>query len=154
MATVRIVLKNETNSGNRRGWTKVVTSVDVTKSNGYAFGGRFINDGENDLEVGSVLIQKNPMGSVKHGYDVGVCLVVRPDGSLWQTHDGNGFRWLREFLSFRDHVAAVLSLLPSDRYDSDGGCDEPDESPELVMADENDGGGNLTPWGYDLGGES
>jgi len=107
-ATVRIEIKNETNSGNRKGWTKHVTSVNSEKTNGYAFVGEFLNDKEYDLPVGAVLVQKNPEGSVKHGWDAGVCLVVEADGTLRRVHDDT-YAWHKQFLSFRDLVAKTLN---------------------------------------------
>lgn len=107
-ATVRVVIQNNTNSGNRRGWTKLVTAVDTSKTNGYAFEGRFLPDGEHDLPIGAVVIEKNPEGSAKHGWDAGVCYTVGADGGLYREHDG-GFRWDRQFLSFRDLVARTLA---------------------------------------------
>jgi len=108
----RVTIKNETNSGNRRGWTKWVQSVDATKTDGYAFVGSFLNDQEYDLPVGAVLVQKNPEGSAKHGYNNGVCLVVETDGSLRRTH-ADDFNWYRQFLTFRDHVAALFPTEPT-----------------------------------------
>lgn len=107
MDTVRVLICNETNSGNRKGWTKHVEEVDQTKDNGYAFIGRFLNNQEYDLPVGAVLVQKNPMGSVKSGYHEGVCLVVQQDGSLKQIHTKT-YKWNENFLSFRDLVFGAL----------------------------------------------
>lgn len=100
--TVRVVLTNEHASGNRKGWTKLIKKIDMTKANGYAFEGDFLSDGEHNLPIGGVLIQKNPGGSVKNGYSDGVCLVVRADGTLGTT---GVYDWKKEFLSFLDHVA-------------------------------------------------
>lgn len=114
MTTVRLAIKNRTNSGGRKGWTRLVTSVDKAKTNGYAFAGQFLNDQEYDLAPGDVLVEKNPEGSAKHGWDAGVCRAVSPAGGLWRTH-AETFRWDKQFLSFRDHVAAVLALSPAER---------------------------------------
>jgi len=101
-----IEIRNETNSGRRTGWTRRVTAVDVTKSNGYAFEGEFLNEGEVDLNPGDVLIQKNPMGSVKNAWHEGVCIVVDNNGNL---HDvGDKYDWKEQFLSFRNLVAEQL----------------------------------------------
>jgi hypothetical protein len=108
-ATVRITIKNETNSGNRRGWSKLVTSVDATKTNGYALAGPFLNDGtETDVPVGSVIVQQHPEGSVKHSFNSGHCYVVGSDGELYTT-GVNAANWHKNFLSFRDGVVKVLS---------------------------------------------
>jgi hypothetical protein len=108
MTKVRVKITNETNSGRRRGWTKLVTAVDTTKTNGYAFEGEFLREVEHDLEVGAVLVQKNPEGSVKHAWDAGVCLVVEADGTLRRVHDET-YRWNENFLSFRDLVARTVA---------------------------------------------
>lgn len=108
-AMVRVKIKNERNSGNRKGWSKLVTAVDATKTDGYAFIGQFLNDDtETDVPVGSVVVQKNPEGSAKHGWESGSCYVIGSDGILYTTHSGV-FRWREKFLSFRDHVARVLA---------------------------------------------
>jgi len=110
---VRTKIKNDMNSGRRKGWSKLVTSVDPSKNNGYAFEGEFLDDGkEYDLPVGSVVIQKHPEGSVKHAWESGHCYTLDGDGDLCYTSDESGkesFDWHKEFLSFRDHVIAVLA---------------------------------------------
>jgi len=109
METVRIKIQNETNSGRRTGWTKHVTDVDTTKSNGYAFNGDFLPDyKEVDLPVGAILIQCNPQGSVKNSWKSGVCLSVEPDGTLRRLHEDT-YDWRDDFLSFRDLVASHLT---------------------------------------------
>lgn len=105
---VRVRIENTRVSGNRKGWTKHVTAVDTSKDNGYAFEGDFVNDGEHDLEVGAVLVSKDPAGSVKHGYHVGCCGVVQTDGGIkWVTD--REYKWREDFLSFRDLVAKHLN---------------------------------------------
>ena len=106
---VRIKIQNATNSGNRRGWTKLVTGVDKTKTNGYAFSGEFLpGDKEVDVPVGAVLVQQHPEGSVKHPWNSGHCYCVTESGELEQTHRED-YDWSKDFLSFRDHVADVLN---------------------------------------------
>jgi hypothetical protein len=103
--TVRTTLPHITASGSRRGWYKLVTSVDTTKSNGYAFEGDFLKSGvELDLPMGSVIISKNPTGSVKNGGYDGYIYVV---DSTELGYDEK-FDWDRNFLSFRDAVAGYL----------------------------------------------
>lgn len=103
---IRFRIVNETNSGRRSGWTKHVTAVDTSKHNGYAFDGPFLRAGENELPVGSIIIQKNPEGSVKNGWDSARCYVVTADG-LETVSDG--MDWREDFLSFRDVVAEYLA---------------------------------------------
>lgn len=103
--TVRTTLPHITASGGRRGWYKLVTSVDVTKSNGYAFEGDFLKSGvELDLPVGSVIISKDPTGSVKNGGHDGYIYVI--DEAEFGYSEK--FNWDRNFLSFRDEVANYL----------------------------------------------
>ena len=103
-------IQNETNSGRRRGWTKLVTSVDMSKKNGYAFDGEFLSEGEQELHPGDIIIQKNPEGSVKNGWYAGVCYCVTQDGELKRLHD-ESYNWRTEFLSFRNLVAKHLDLV-------------------------------------------
>ncbi len=136
-ATVRVRIKNETNSGNRKGWSKLVTSVDASKTNGYAFEGRFLNDDqEYDVEVGSVIVQQHPEGSVKRGWNSGHCYTIGEDGSLYET-DGKSYKWYEEFLSFRDHA----KVLTDSRSQPAPAVAEPAEQPptaaELLAALEN-----------------
>jgi hypothetical protein len=106
---VRVKIENEKNSGNRKGWSKLVTSVDVTKTDGYAFAGIFLNDNtETDVPVGSVVVQKNPEGSVKNGWESGSCYVIGSDGKLYTTHSGV-YKWKEQFLSLRDRVVKVMA---------------------------------------------
>ena len=109
MEKVRVKIQNETASGRREGWTKLVTGVDTTITNGYAFAGDFLRDGaEHDLPVGAILVQCNPQGSVKNGWKSGVCLRVQADGSLLRLHNKD-YDWRDDFLSFRDLVADELT---------------------------------------------
>ena len=110
MGTVRLKIQNEIASGRRSGWTKLVTKVDVTKKNGYAFEGEFLNECEHDLNEGDIVIQKNPEGSVKNGWSTGVCYRVTQNG-LERLHETT-FDWREDFLSFRDFVAKALDQKP------------------------------------------
>ena len=106
MKTVRIKIENATSSGNRRGFTKHVTSIDSGATNGYAFEGNFLNDREYDLPLGAVVIQKNPFGSARSGSDVAVCYRVTEDG-LERVHEET-YDWRRDFLTFRDVVGREI----------------------------------------------
>lgn len=107
---VRTRIKNETNSGSRKGWSKHVTSVDTTKTNGYALIGDFVPDNtEIELPVGAVIVQKHPEGSVKHSWESGHVYRLGSDGMLYET-DGKSYNWHKEFLSFRDQISTSLQL--------------------------------------------
>lgn len=110
---VRIKIKNEINSGKRSGWTKHVTNVDMTKTNGYAFEGEFIPGGkEIELPVGAILIQKNPEGSVKNGWWEAEVFRLSEDGTLIDLAPDTKYDWKDDFLSFRDLVAEALEQEP------------------------------------------
>ena len=104
---VRVEIENVQASGRRKGWTKLVYDVDTSKTNGYAFDGRFLNDGKHDLEVGAVLVSKDPCGSVKNGHDEGMLGIVQADGSIDWTCAAKD--WRKDFLDLRDAVAEALN---------------------------------------------
>lgn len=108
-----ITIQNNTASGHRTGWTKHVTAVDIAKSNGYAFEGEFLNEGEAELPTGAVIVQKNPMGSVKNNWFEGVCSVVQPDDTLLEIATND---WHTEFITFRNAVAAQLGKKTDNAY--------------------------------------
>jgi hypothetical protein len=115
METVRIKLKAVNTSGNRNSWFKLVTSVDRSKRDGYAFGGEFIKAGvEIDLPVGSIILEKEPTGSVKNnGNDGNVYKVVAEPDSENNSRNPHlelqfYYDWRREFLSLRDKLADLL----------------------------------------------
>ena len=116
MRTARVRIECPTASRRRTGWTKLVTSVDKSKSNGYAFEGEWLDDGEYDLPVGAVVIAKAPGGSRSRPYDIGLCYRVTEDGLVQTNEDAgqsweHGHNWRESFLTFRDHVAEQLALM-------------------------------------------
>ena len=101
--TVRVKVTKPRGSGRREGCNKLLSSIDDTKTGGYAFEGRFLDERQEDLKVGSVLVSQTPVGSAKNGnhWRVGV---VGAGGVEWETAT-----WpLDDFLDFRDHVKALL----------------------------------------------
>lgn len=124
MDMVRIRYNAPTSSGNRRGWGRLVTAVDKSKTNGYAFDGDFLPDGkEVDVPLGSVVIEKTPTGSVKNGSWGWSRGRVTPDGIEWRAgqrdRDRGAPQWGSHqdaavtdganFLTFRDRVAEQLA---------------------------------------------
>ena len=101
--TVRVKVTKPRGSGQREGWNKLVSSVDDTKSGGYAFEGRFLDERQVDLALGSVLVGQIPVGSAR-------------SGNHWRSGvvDTNGVEWeertwpLDDVLDFIDHVKALL----------------------------------------------
>ena len=77
--TVRVQIRRPSGTCGRKGWSKVVSSVDNTKQDGYAFEGQFLNEHQVDLEVGSVLVGHIPVGSARYGTEWRVG-VVSADG--------------------------------------------------------------------------
>ena len=101
--TVRVKVRKPRGSGQREGWNKLVSSVDDTKSGGYAFEGRFLDERQEDLKVGSVLVGQIPVGSARSGnhWRSGV---VGASGVEWEERT-----WpLDDVLDFKDHVKALL----------------------------------------------
>ena len=119
---IRLKVSHQLASGNRKGWAKLVTSVDPSKDNGYAFAGEFLQEREYDFREGDVVVRQTPEGSVKNRWNSGRVCVVRdkavpsplPEGKTADDYGprlysvGKAYNWETEFLSFRDHVAAVL----------------------------------------------
>jgi len=103
---VIVEICNEVNSGRREGWTKLVTNVREELSDGYAFEGLFLEEGENEIKAGSILVQKNPEGSVKNAWYSGRFGRVQPDGTTSWEEDA--YDWKKSFISFRNAVAAAL----------------------------------------------
>ena len=114
MSTARIEYSVPTASRGRRGWVKVVTDVDTTKSNGYAFEGEFLREGEIDLPVGSIIVEKDVGGSANRPtwwWSVGT---VTAEGEIaWDKEDESKYRRMMweptQFLSFRDRVAELVA---------------------------------------------
>ena len=102
--TVRVQVKKPTGTGRRQGWNKVVSRIDNTKQGGYAFEGRFLDERQVDLKVGSVLVGQIPVGSATYGnhWRVGV---VSAHGVEWEDRTWS----LDRFLDFRDHVETLMN---------------------------------------------
>ena len=101
---VRVSIQKPTGSGGRIGWNKLVTRVDATQRDGFAFVGTFLGERQVDLIVGDVLVGKIPIGSARTGYHWRVG-VVTTNGVEWEDRT-----WpLHQFLDFRDHVERLLT---------------------------------------------
>ena len=114
--TVRHVLAAPTGSGRRRGFHRVVEDVNLNKTDGFAFRGRFVPDSrEADLPVGCIVIRKTPVGSYKGGRSTWAWAVITdtatPSGWPWsEEYDGHA-----QFLTFRDAVAAEIAARLDER---------------------------------------
>ena len=105
--TVRVAFAPPRASGGRRGWAKHLAEVDATRTNGYAFLGRFLDRGESDLPIGDVVVLQAPGGSVKNWSREWRLGIVAPSGRLLfepRPTDGQ-----TQFLTFRDRGAAWLA---------------------------------------------
>ncbi|MBT8212884.1 MAG: hypothetical protein KJN71_07035 [Acidimicrobiia bacterium] len=90
----------------RRHWAKVVTFVDVSKSNGWAFEGDFIADGGvQDVESGSVVLVYGERGSRGTPHSMAAVFTANPDGTLSRHLEAEGRAWAR---TLRDEVAELL----------------------------------------------
>lgn len=104
---VTVTIENSSTSGNRKGWTKIVDSVDMEQKGGYAFEGSFLDDGEHEILVGSIIITCDPRGSVKNWWKEGTISRVQEDGTLGLIADE--FDWYKEAVSFRNAVSEALN---------------------------------------------
>jgi len=94
----------------KKTWRKLLTQVDKTKANGFAFIGDWLRAGERaELEVGSLILCYDEAGSMKNWYPV-VRLFKVLENDLEEV-----FRWegrVRESswaLAVRDEIAAILA---------------------------------------------
>lgn len=98
-------------------YVKRVTSVDRTKTNGFAFDGEFIKtDRETDLPQGSIIVIASGTGSWKHPNTTYYVLKVK-QGSEWECEDWRvtvtNVEFMAafeqsQFLSLRDFVADLV----------------------------------------------
>ena len=91
-------------------WRKMLTQVDTTKANGFAFVGDWLRAGERaELEVGSLILCYDDVGSRKNWRPVVRLLKVAIENDLEEV-----FRWDGDFrerswaLAVRDDIAAIL----------------------------------------------
>jgi hypothetical protein len=103
-----VTITTEHASGNRKSWWKVVTDIDASQRGGYAFGGDFLQEGEREIPVGSLLLHVTHHGSVKNGYQEGSLYAVEADGSLREIT--TGLNWREQSVTLRkaaeDYLAA------------------------------------------------
>ena len=76
----RIDISIPTASGQREGWWKSVDGIDRSAKGGYCIEGSWLNEGEADLDSGTVLVACIPRGSVANGNKAIQVYVVEPDG--------------------------------------------------------------------------
>lgn len=106
----KIVMIPETLDGRKKTWRKLLTGVDKTKTNGYAFIGEWLREGERaELKIGSFILCYDEDGSLKHWYPVVRLFKVVEDG-LEEVYRWEGRTHERSWaLAVRDEIAAILA---------------------------------------------
>jgi hypothetical protein len=103
--TINIQLTH--NSGNRKSWWKHITSIDPSQRGGYAFGGDFLQKGENELPTGALLLHVMPCGSAKNGYQEASLFKIGSDGSLEALVEN--LNWRDQSITLRKKAEEYLS---------------------------------------------
>jgi len=94
-------------------WTKTLTHVDVSKSNGYAFEGEFARrDYLVEVPTGTTYLCYGERGSTKHNYPVVMLKRVSSDGTLEIIYGKDNLNpaWA---LQVRDEIAALVNDQPA-----------------------------------------
>jgi len=91
----------------RKHWAKVVSNVDQSKSDGWAYDGEFIADGGiQDIEAPSVLLVYGERGSRANPHSEARVYVVNTDATLSLRETATGRAWAR---TLRDTVAGLVA---------------------------------------------
>ena len=96
----------------KKTWRKLLTQVDKTKANGYAFIGNWLRAGERaELEVGSFVLCYDEPGSAKNWYPVvRLFKIVENENGLEEVYRWKGDTRERSWaLAVRDEIAAILA---------------------------------------------
>lgn len=89
-----------------KNWAKVVTSVDVSRSTGWAFEGEFIAPGGvQDVQAGSVIVVYGEKGSRANPTPHAAVFRAHPDGTTTTEAEAKGRAWAR---TLRDTVERLL----------------------------------------------
>jgi hypothetical protein len=92
----------------RRHWAKIVSSVDETKSTGWAFVGEFVADGGiQDLPMGGVLLLYGERGSNSNPRPEASLYTVGPDATLTLEASASGRAWAR---TLRDRAVELMGI--------------------------------------------
>ena len=104
---VRIKYQPETASGRREGWARSFFAIDKTEKGAKAFRGVYLPKNEEiELEVGTLILEVSPEGSVKNSWQSARILKVNKYGSL--SIQTENFNWRESFLSLRDEAERLL----------------------------------------------
>jgi len=127
----KIVMIPETLDERKKTWRKLLTQVDKTKANGYAFVGEWLRAGERaELEVGSFILCYDEPGSMKNWYPVvRLFKVVENGNGLEEVYCWEGDVHERSWaLAVRDEIAAILAEAQGQKPE--------EESPLASISDE------------------
>jgi hypothetical protein len=107
----KIVMIPGTLDGRKKTWRKLLTQVDKTKANGYAFIGEWLREGERaELEMGSFILCYDEPGSMKNWYPVVRLFKVGVGNDLEEVFRWEGNVCERSWaLAVRDEIAAILA---------------------------------------------
>lgn len=98
----------------RKNWAKVVESVDVSKSSGWAYEGPFVaTGGIQDVPAGGVLLVYGERGSRANPQITARVYTINPDATLSLEAEAKGRAWAR---TLRDPVERCLGA-DSEVYD-------------------------------------
>jgi len=91
----------------RRHWAKIVSSVDETKSTGWAFVGEFVADGGiQDLPAGGVLLLYGERGTNTNPRPEASLFTIGPDATLTLEASASGRAWAR---TLRDRAVELVT---------------------------------------------
>jgi hypothetical protein len=98
-------------SGHREGYAFVVTGVIAGQRGVKGFAKSYLREGENDLAEGTLIIEVNPGGSVKHPKQYAQILRVSADGQLEDADPEREevYDWAQEYLSIQARVKQLLT---------------------------------------------
>ena len=96
-------------SGSRKSWLKKVDSVDLSKTNGYAFSGNFVQN-EVELSEGNIIIEKYPHGSVKNNYFSWIIYQVKENPTAKEIEIDNF-----DSVESKEHLE-LLEVFPSKKF--------------------------------------
>jgi len=107
----KIVMIPGTLDDRHKCWRKMLTQVDTTKANGYAFVGEWLRAGERaEVEVGSLILCYDEAGSMKNWYPVVRLLKVGIENDLEEIFRWEGNTRERSWaLAVRDEISAILA---------------------------------------------
>ena len=108
----KIVRIPETLDGRKKTWRKLLTQVDKTQANGYAFIGNWLRSGERaELEVGSFILCYDEPGSMKNWYPVvRLFKIIENENGLEEVYRWEGKVRERSWaLAVRDEIAVILA---------------------------------------------